>query len=51
MIDYRWHTSIGFVTALAVMPNVLSDEQVCYENKKHPTNPSAKSLCLFFFQF
>jgi hypothetical protein len=31
MTDYRWHTSIGFVTALAVMPNVLSDEQVNIE--------------------
>jgi hypothetical protein len=26
--DFRWHMCIGFVTALAVMPNVLSDAQV-----------------------
>lgn len=26
--DFKWHMCIGFVTALAVMPNVLSDAQV-----------------------
>lgn len=29
--DFRWHMCIGFVTALAVMPNVLSDAQVNIE--------------------